>query len=94
MDSAALGASRSAAVLLFSVGTARLLLGLPLPHLPSDCADESPPHCPRAFYEGNYATIKKLNPRLPFIIRAAEGKDPYIIARYGTWNWPERSQLR
>ena len=38
---------------------------------------------PRAFYEKNYQTIKMLNPRMPFLIRAADNASPRVIARYG-----------
>mmetsp|Transcript_32756 Transcript_32756/g.67134 ORF Transcript_32756/g.67134 Transcript_32756/m.67134 type:complete len:114 (+) Transcript_32756:40-381(+) len=46
----------------------------------------------RAFYEKNYQTIKMLNPRMPFLIRAADNASPRVIARYD-WNAKEAIEL-
>ena len=36
----------------------------------------------RSYLRNNYATLKTLNPKFPFLVRAAEDK-PYIVATYG-----------
>jgi len=36
----------------------------------------------RDFVTNNYRQIKRLNPRLPFLIREIEESDPMLVARY------------
>ncbi|CAN1333929.1 NADH dehydrogenase [ubiquinone] 1 alpha subcomplex subunit 2 [Linum perenne] len=37
----------------------------------------------RAFVEKNYKDLKKLNPKLPILIRECRGVEPQLWARYG-----------
>lgn len=36
------------------------------------------------FFRKNYAELKLLNPRTPFIYREAEEMEPFVYARFGT----------
>ena len=56
--------------------------GLPRVMRSIDLASESASEPVRAYLRNNYATLKTLNPKFPFLVRAAEDK-PYVVATYG-----------
>lgn len=47
-------------------------------------------HARRAYFENNYEVIKRLNPRLPVLLRNNDDASPYIIARY---DFGERAEV-
>jgi NADH dehydrogenase (ubiquinone) 1 alpha subcomplex subunit 2 len=61
----------------------RALVSKRLHELRIVCCAEAPSSAPvRAYLRNNYATLKTLNPKFPFLVRAAEDK-PYVVATYG-----------
>ena len=61
----------------------RALVSKRLHELRIVCCAEAPSSAPvRDYLRNNYATLKTLNPKFPFLVRAAEVK-PYIVATYG-----------
>ncbi|KAG9402351.1 ndufa2, NADH:ubiquinone oxidoreductase 10.5kD subunit [Aphanomyces cochlioides] len=44
----------------------------------------------RKFFRRNYAELKMLNPRTPFVYREAEGVEPFVYARY---DWGVEQQV-
>ena len=61
----------------------RALVSKRLHELRIVCCAEAPSSEPvRAYLRNNYATLKTLNPKFPFLVRAAEDK-PYVVATYG-----------
>ena len=61
----------------------RALVSKRLHELRIVCCAEAPSSAPvRAYLRSNYATLKTLNPKFPFLVRAAEDK-PYVVATYG-----------
>ena len=61
----------------------RALVSKRLHELRIVCCAEAPSSAPvRDYLRNNYATLKTLNPKFPFLVRAAEDK-PYVVATYG-----------
>ena len=61
----------------------RALVSKRLHELRIVCCAEAPSSEPvRSYLRNNYATLKTLNPKFPFLVRAAEDK-PYVVATYG-----------
>ena len=61
----------------------RALVSKRLHELRIVCCAEAPSSAPvRSYLRNNYATLKTLNPKFPFLVRAAEDK-PYVVATYG-----------
>lgn len=52
------------------------------------CAQSASSQGTREFIKKNYTDIKALNPGLPVYIRPADGVQPHIAARYGSFPLP------
>mmetsp|Transcript_29952 Transcript_29952/g.96637 ORF Transcript_29952/g.96637 Transcript_29952/m.96637 type:complete len:128 (-) Transcript_29952:230-613(-) len=53
----------------------------------SDCGSSE---AIRSFVGKNYAELKTLNPRFPFLVRPIKEKEPQFVAIYGRGYWEQR----
>ena len=61
----------------------RALVSKRLHELRIVCCAEAPSSAPvRSYLRNNYEILKTLNPKFPFLVRAAEDT-PYVVATYG-----------
>lgn len=61
----------------------RALVSKRLHELRIVCCAEAPSSAPvRSYLRNNYEVLKTLNPKFPFLVRAAEDT-PYVVATYG-----------
>ncbi|KAF0694456.1 Aste57867_14670 [Aphanomyces stellatus] len=54
------------------------------------CATSDSSNGIRKFFRRNYAELKMLNPRTPFVYREAEAVEPFVYARY---DWGVEKQI-
>lgn len=47
------------------------------------CPTTAPSAAVRSWYSANYAEIKHLNPRFPFLLRPNPEEKPYMFVEYG-----------
>ena len=69
----------------------RALVSKRLHELRIVCCAEAPSSEPvRAYLRNNYATLKTLNPKFPFLVRTGDA-DPYFLATYGFGHTEKKS---